>query len=105
MAAEGGRIDFMFLGPPLTRPLDPLLKSIISQQIMYKIYLTPTGKYPTLQSCGIRILVFSLNTDIMIVCIIARGVQTKRHFVNTRIWISLFKIIIEITRYFFFLRE
>ena len=25
MAAEGGRIDFMFLGPPLTRPLDPLL--------------------------------------------------------------------------------
>ena len=26
MATEGGRIDFMFLGPPpLTRPLDPLL--------------------------------------------------------------------------------
>ena len=25
MAAEGSRIDFMFLGPPLTRPLDPLL--------------------------------------------------------------------------------
>ena len=25
MAAEGGRIDFMFLAPPLTRPLDPLL--------------------------------------------------------------------------------
>ena len=25
MAAEGGHIDFMFLGPPLTRPLDPLL--------------------------------------------------------------------------------
>ena len=25
MAAEGGCIDFMFLGPPLTRPLDPLL--------------------------------------------------------------------------------
>ena len=25
MAAKGGRIDFMFLGPPLTRPLDPLL--------------------------------------------------------------------------------
>ena len=39
-------------------------KSIISQQIyLYtKIYLTATGKYPTLQSCGIRILVFSLNT-------------------------------------------
>ena len=28
MAAEGGRIDFMFLGPPLTRPLDPLLRSL-----------------------------------------------------------------------------
>ena len=28
MAAKGGRIDFMFLGPPsLTRPLDPLLSS------------------------------------------------------------------------------
>ena len=27
MAAKGGRIDFMFLGPPLTRPLDPLLES------------------------------------------------------------------------------
>ena len=26
MAGKGGRrIDFMFLGPPLTRPLDPLL--------------------------------------------------------------------------------
>ena len=25
MAAKGDRIDFMFLGPPLTRPLDPLL--------------------------------------------------------------------------------
>ena len=25
MAAKGGCIDFMFLGPPLTRPLDPLL--------------------------------------------------------------------------------
>ena len=25
MAAEGGRIDFMFLGPPLTQSLDPLL--------------------------------------------------------------------------------
>ena len=27
MATKGGRIDFMFLGPPLTRPLDPLLRS------------------------------------------------------------------------------
>ena len=25
MAAKDGRIDFMFLAPPLTRPLDPLL--------------------------------------------------------------------------------
>ena len=25
MATKGGRIDFMFLAPPLTRPLDPLL--------------------------------------------------------------------------------
>ena len=25
MAAKGGCIDFMFLAPPLTRPLDPLL--------------------------------------------------------------------------------
>ena len=32
MAAEGGRIDFMFLGPPLTRPLDPLLVCIVSQK-------------------------------------------------------------------------
>ena len=28
MATEGGRIDFMFLGAPLTRPLDPLLLEI-----------------------------------------------------------------------------
>ena len=27
MATDGGRIDFMFLGPPPTRPLDPLLDS------------------------------------------------------------------------------
>ena len=28
MATEGGRIDFIFLGPPpLTRPLDPLLSA------------------------------------------------------------------------------
>ena len=26
MATKGGRMDFMFLAPPLTRPLDPLLK-------------------------------------------------------------------------------
>ena len=25
MAAEGGHIDFVFLAPPLARPLDPLL--------------------------------------------------------------------------------
>ena len=29
MATEGGHIDFMFLGPPLTRPLDPLLLHIL----------------------------------------------------------------------------
>ena len=34
MAAEGGRIDFMFLGPPLTRPLDPLLRATALLKIM-----------------------------------------------------------------------
>ena len=29
MATKGGRIDFMFLGPSPTRPLDPLLKTAI----------------------------------------------------------------------------
>ena len=33
MAAEGGRIDFMFLGPLLTRPLDPLLHC--HQQLLF----------------------------------------------------------------------
>ena len=28
MATEGGRIDFMFLGSPLTRPLYPLLYKV-----------------------------------------------------------------------------
>ena len=31
MAAEGGRIDFMFFGPPLTRPLDLLLNLMETQ--------------------------------------------------------------------------
>ena len=29
MAAKGSRIDFMFLAPPLTRPLDPLLYTLL----------------------------------------------------------------------------
>ena len=29
MAAKGGHIDFMFLGPPPTRPLDPMLEMLL----------------------------------------------------------------------------
>ena len=32
MATEGGRIDFMFLAPPLTRPLDLPLETVPTPQ-------------------------------------------------------------------------
>ena len=44
MAAKGGHIDFMFLAPPLTRLLDPLLQSssvtIISTCKLYDLFLS-----------------------------------------------------------------
>ena len=36
MAAKGSHIDFMFLAPlppPLTRPLDPLLRMVIAKEL------------------------------------------------------------------------
>ena len=34
MDAEGGRIDFMFLGPSPTRPLDPLLVICLTNVVL-----------------------------------------------------------------------
>ena len=39
MATKGAHIDFMFLGPPLTQPLDPLLKQIVKSFLIVPLAL------------------------------------------------------------------
>ena len=34
MAVKGARIDFIFLAPPLTRPLDPLLQPLVVNEFV-----------------------------------------------------------------------
>ena len=54
MAAKGGRIDFMFLGPSLTRPLDPLL-NLLSFFHAKRVMITTCTRVSVLTSADLNL--------------------------------------------------
>ena len=53
MAVEGGRIDFMFLGPlPLTQPLDPLVCLYVRVCVLYKFNSRQTVHKINILTCS-----------------------------------------------------